>query len=270
MAAVPLAATAARASSPAAADDDEDDDEPAQAGPDASRPAPIGPERLDRRDPPGAIGRLQRPRRASRSMPTATARTTAAGGTVRPSIGTTPADPRYQATSAASPAPTTTPSAEPTSPIDERLAEDEPVTWRRVAPAARSRPTSRTRSTTVIESVLKMRNAPANRAIAAMSAVVAWKSTVEARSEAARSSGVERTYGSPVSRSWSATATADDVAPSPTPTSTRRHGRRSRTGGRPRRDRRSTVRPSVAGQRPVAGQDPDDPARSAAAGAAAG
>ena len=68
-----------------------------------------------------------------------------------------------------------------------------PLTWRRVAPAARSRPTSRARSVTVIDSVLKMRNAPPNRASAAMSAVVAWKSTVEARIEAARSSGPEST-----------------------------------------------------------------------------
>ena len=46
---------------------------------------------------------------------------------------------------------------------------------------------------TVIESVLKIRNAPANSAIAAIRAVVAWKSDVEARSEAARSCGVETT-----------------------------------------------------------------------------
>ena len=71
-----------------------------------------------------------------------------------------------------------------------------PVIWPRVAPAARSRPSSRARSTSVIESVLKMRNAPVNRAIAAMSAVVAWKSAVDERSEAARSAGEDRTYGS--------------------------------------------------------------------------
>ena len=67
------------------------------------------------------------------------------------------------------------------------------MTWRRVAPAARSRPTSRIRSATVIDSVLKMRNAPANSATAAMSAVVTEKSVVDARSVAAMSAGVDRT-----------------------------------------------------------------------------
>ena len=70
------------------------------------------------------------------------------------------------------------------------------MTWRRLAPAARSRPTSRIRSATVIDRVLKMRNAPANRAIAAMSAVVTAKSVVEARRVAAMSAGVDRMYGS--------------------------------------------------------------------------
>ena len=67
------------------------------------------------------------------------------------------------------------------------------MTWPRVAPAARSRPSSRTRSTTVIDSVLKIRKAPANSAIAAISAVVAAKSAVDARIDAARSRGDDRT-----------------------------------------------------------------------------
>ena len=95
------------------------------------------------------------------------------------------------------------------------------VTWRRVAPAARSKPTSRTCSTTVIDSVLKIRNAPANSAIAAMSAVVAWKSVVELRSEAAMSCGVDSTYGCVWSRETSASETVPTSVPAATPMSTR-------------------------------------------------
>ncbi len=132
-----------------------------------------------------------------------------------------------------------------------------PLTWRRVAPAARSRPTSRARSATVIERVLKMRNAPAKRARAAMRAVVAWKSAVEARIPRARSAGPDRTYGSWVRRSWRARATPSAVASGATTTSTRL------TTPVPNRvcaspSPRTTVRPSVAAERPVAGEDPHD------------
>ena len=95
------------------------------------------------------------------------------------------------------------------------------VTWRRVAPAARSRPTSRTCSTTVIDNVLKIRKAPANNAIAAIRAVVAWKSEVELRSEAAMSGGVERTYGWVRRRDSSAFETTATSVPGARPMSTR-------------------------------------------------
>ncbi len=91
--------------------------------------------------------------------------------------------------------PRPSPITDPMTPMTRACVSMKPMTWSRLAPAARSRPTSRIRSPTVIESVLKMRNAPANRAIAAMSAVVAWKSAVEPRIVAARSWGDESTYG---------------------------------------------------------------------------
>ena len=131
------------------------------------------------------------------------------------------------------------------------------MTWRRVAPAARRRPTSRARSATVIDSVLKMRNAPPNRASAAISAVVAWKSIVEARIEAARSSGPDRTYGSPVSASSSSTETAAAVVSSPSERSTRETA--PVANSRPASAKAEDHGPPVGrGERSVAGQDPDD------------
>jgi hypothetical protein len=91
--------------------------------------------------------------------------------------------------------PTTRPSAAPATPRVAAWARTNPVSWRRVAPAARSSPSSLTRSVTVIDSVLKMRNAPTNSATAAISAVVERKSAVELRSDVAMSAGDDRTYG---------------------------------------------------------------------------
>ena len=139
-------------------------------------------------------------------------------------------------------------------------------TWRRVAPAARSRPSSRTRSVTVIDSVLKMRNAPTNRATAAISAVVERKSAVETRSDAARSPGDERTYGSVVRATSRASddlagcraLADDDVDPAD-----------ALLAEQPlRRPKRDDDRPAArTDERPVALDDPDDLERDRAAGA---
>ena len=155
------------------------------------------------------------------SVPTPSARATDNGPSTGPSMGTMPDERRYQATAAARPVPRISPSTPPGSPRTRAWTRTRPLTWRRVAPAARSRPTSRTRSETVIDRVLKMRNAPANKARAAISALVAWKSIVDARIVEARSAGVDRMYGSPVSRCSSSAATASVVAPAPSPISTR-------------------------------------------------
>ena len=112
---------------------------------------------------------------------------------------------------AASRAPRPSPTTRADDPDGQGLGEHEPRHLAAgCAPAARSSPTSRTCSMTVIDSVLKIRNAPANSATAAISAVVAWKSVVELRSEAARSCGVDRTYGCAWSRASSASETVRD------------------------------------------------------------
>ncbi len=178
------------------------------------------------------------------SVPTASATTIALPVRTGLSIGMIRVVWRYHATNAANPNPTTTPSAAPARPMTSAWAKISPLTWRLVAPAARSRPTSRARSATVIDSVLKIRKAPPNSASAAIRAVVAWKSTVEARIEAARSAGPDTTYGSEVIRLSRSTVTASTVAPAPSRTSTRD------TPSVPKRSCAScrttiTVRPSV-------------------------
>ncbi len=125
------------------------------------------------------------------------------------------------------------------------------MTWRRVAPAARSSPTSRTCSTTVIDSVLKTRNAPANRAIAAISEVVAWKSEVDARRAAASSCGVDSTYGSSRRRSSRAASTVATSAPASRPMSTRSTAVRSNTVWATCRGT-TTIRPNA----PLSGPSP--------------
>ena len=87
------------------------------------------------------------------------------------------------------------PDGRPEDAQQRRLHEDDPTTWPREAPAARSSPSSRIRSTTVIASVLRITNAAANRLIAASSAIVERTSAVEARSEAATSRGDESDVG---------------------------------------------------------------------------
>ena len=154
--------------------------------------------------------------------------------------------------------PRTQPEQRADDPEDERLGEHE--RHHLAAASRRRRAAGRPRGsapTTVIDSVLKMRNAPANRAIAAISAVVAWKSAVDARSAAARSCGEDSTYGSADRR---ASRAADDRGA----VRARRRGR-CRRGVTPSvantawavRSGTMTVRPNGAGQRAVAGDDPD-------------
>nr|BFE71116.1 hypothetical protein GCM10020092_044170 [Actinoplanes digitatis] len=68
----------------------------------------------------------------------------------------------------ASPKPTPTPAARPstaaTSPITTASTSTEPMTWRRLAPIARISASSRVRCATMIEKVLRIRKTPTNRA----------------------------------------------------------------------------------------------------------
>ena len=102
---------------PEHADDREDGDEPAQPGPAGARQVEPGLERLDRRDPAGATGRLdrrgQRDPDADRRAPRVRRRPRTTG----PPIGTDPIEPIHAATAVASTPPTTSPIAAPTTPM---------------------------------------------------------------------------------------------------------------------------------------------------------
>ena len=184
-------------SRPDDADEREDGDEPAQPRPARGRQVQARLQGLDRRDATGAARRLdgggERHRRGRWRAPRGHRRRSRPA----PPSGTEPT----VRTQAAMPAARAAPSATP-----EHRPDDADGRWpgrgcTRSAGRATRRPpaagpSSRTRSTTVIDSVLKIRKAPANRAMAPMSAVVAAKSPVEARIEAPRSCGEDRTYGS--------------------------------------------------------------------------
>ena len=148
--------------------------------------------------------------------------------------------------------------SDPATPRTSAWVSMNDMTWRRVAPAARSRPTSRIRSETVIDSVLKMRNAPANSAIAAISAVVAWKSAVERaqrrrRGPAARTGRTARA----VRRASRAAETVAGVgAGGEADVDAGDAGLAEDRLRGPQRD--DDGPPERAGQRPVAGEDADD------------
>ena len=222
----------------------------------------VGTERLDRLDAAGPAGRLdgggEGHADADEQRQDGRRRAAAPGARRRP----TRPSPSTDTMAVASTSPSASPRTDPSDAEDERLANMNDMTWRRLAPAARSRPTSRMRSATVIDSVLKIRNAPANRAIAAMSAIVTAKSVVEARSVAAMSAGVDRTYGCAVRPPSSARSDAGDRGALGEADVDARDARAAEDGlrGLQRDDDRP---PGCVVGRAVAGDDADDAVRDA-------